>query len=117
MRFDLHGQLAGWRQDKYPGVIALCIPQLHEQWQHESSRFSGTGLSNAHHILARQDRRDCFLLNGGRLGIPCLLNGIQYLLIEFEIGKGFPLHPAKIIKATTIAAKPTVNSPSPSLLL
>src|SRR5690606_16328951 len=73
-----------------------------------------TGLGYAHHILACQNRRDCLLLNGSRVGISRLFDGIQNLPVELEIGKGFPLHGAKIgKKAATIAAKQPVNSRAP----
>ncbi|MNH07896.1 hypothetical protein D3C79_672980 [compost metagenome] len=88
----LHRQLAGRHQhqgsDRAGRFILRVLHQPLKQRQHEGSRLAGTCLGTRQQIAARQYARDGAGLNGGRLGIAELAQGLLQAGGEGQFGEG-----------------------------
>ena len=58
-----------------------------QQRQGEAGRLAGAGLSAAQDVLARDDDRDGLALNGRRLGVAGVGDGLEQFGNEAEVGE------------------------------
>ncbi|MNN92111.1 hypothetical protein D3C81_2103440 [compost metagenome] len=69
--------------------MRFVLHQQLQQWQGETSGFTGTGLGAGHQVTALQYGRNRVLLDRGWLVITLLFNSTQDLSIQ---AKGFKRH-------------------------
>ena len=84
---DLQGELAG--RGEHEGLRRLLRDvEAGEDRQRERGGLAGTGLSDAEHVAAGEQRRDGGRLDGGRGLVADVFEGLEHGVGEAEIGEG-----------------------------
>ena len=76
---NLQCKLTGRREDERTdgALFALALGQSLDDRHRECTGLARAGLGAAHQVAAFEHRRDRLLLDGRRLGIACLLQGLE----------------------------------------